>query len=141
MPKNALGIMDVSDGTVKRIEKVKNFQVPEDGAGFIAYLLEPKPEEKKADDKGSQAVKEPAMVPTEGQPIPSPPVASPAASPSASPAASPSAAPSEFASERDCCKAASATVEEKGVWQRSGFAKYRKRRRAQTQRCAGLHVE
>lgn len=91
MPKNALGVMDVSDGTVKRIEKVKNFQVPEVGSGFIAYLREPKPEEKKADDKGSPAVKEPAMVPTEGQPLPSPhPVASPVASPSGAPAASPS---------------------------------------------------
>ncbi|MDX6385995.1 MAG: hypothetical protein QOK48_3568 [Blastocatellia bacterium] len=44
MPKNALGIMDTSTGQVIRIEKVKSFQVPEDGAGFIAYLLEPKPE-------------------------------------------------------------------------------------------------
>jgi dipeptidyl aminopeptidase/acylaminoacyl peptidase len=46
MPKNAMGIMDLSNGTVTRIEKVKNFQVPEDGSGFIAYLLEAKPEEK-----------------------------------------------------------------------------------------------
>ncbi|MDX6288795.1 MAG: hypothetical protein QOH42_594 [Blastocatellia bacterium] len=44
MPKNALGIMDTSSGQVARIERVKSFQVPEDGAGFIAYLLEPKPE-------------------------------------------------------------------------------------------------
>ncbi len=98
MPKNALGLMNVSNGTVKRIEKVKSFQVPEDGSGFIAYLLEPKPEEKKTDDKaGSPAVKEPAMVPTEGQPIPSPqspasPVASPASGVSSS--AAPSSAQS-----------------------------------------------
>jgi dipeptidyl aminopeptidase/acylaminoacyl peptidase len=43
MPKNALGIMDLSSGQVARIERVKNFQVPEDGSGFIAYLLEAKP--------------------------------------------------------------------------------------------------
>src|SRR5436190_12049883 len=43
MPKNALGIMDLSNGQVAKIERVKNFQVPEDGAGFIAYLLEAKP--------------------------------------------------------------------------------------------------
>lgn len=86
MPKNALGIIDVSSGTVKRIDKVKNFQVPEDGSGFIAYLLEPKPEEKKADG-GSAPVKEGSIVPTEGQPIPSP---EPAASRSPGPAASPS---------------------------------------------------
>ncbi len=42
--KNALGIMDTSTGQVTRIERVKSFQVPEDGSGFIAYLLEPKSE-------------------------------------------------------------------------------------------------
>ena len=41
MPKNALGIMDLSNGQVARIERVKSFQVPEDGSGFIAYLMEP----------------------------------------------------------------------------------------------------
>ena len=40
--KNALGIIDLSSGQVTRLEKVKSFQVPEDGSGFIAYLLEPK---------------------------------------------------------------------------------------------------
>ena len=40
MPKNALGILDLSNGLVERIERVKNFQVPEEGAGFIAYLKE-----------------------------------------------------------------------------------------------------
>jgi dipeptidyl aminopeptidase/acylaminoacyl peptidase len=102
MPKNALGVMDLSDGAVKRIEKVKSFQVPEDGSGFIAYLLEPKPEEKKADDK----VKEAAMVPTEGQPIPSPlPGGSPAASPPAAPATSPAVAPSSSQSSETAAKA------------------------------------
>jgi dipeptidyl aminopeptidase/acylaminoacyl peptidase len=96
MPKNALGLMDLSNGTVKRIEKVKSFQVPEDGSGFIAYLLEPKPEEKKSDDKGGAATKEAPMVPTEGQPIPSPqPVASPSPEPNASPSASPSPSSSQ----------------------------------------------
>ncbi len=47
MPKNALGIMDLSSGQVTRVERVKSFQVPEDGAGWVAYLLEAKPEEKK----------------------------------------------------------------------------------------------
>jgi dipeptidyl aminopeptidase/acylaminoacyl peptidase len=47
MPKNALGIMDLSSGQVTRIEKVKNFQVPEDGSGFVAYQFERKPDEKK----------------------------------------------------------------------------------------------
>ena len=55
MPKNAMGIMDLSNGTVTRIEKVKNFQVPEDGSGFIAYLMEAKPEEKPAPRETSSA--------------------------------------------------------------------------------------
>ncbi len=52
-PKNALGLMDLATGQVTRIEKVKSFQVPEDGAGFIAYLLEPKPEAPKPEDKAA----------------------------------------------------------------------------------------
>ena len=46
MPKNGLGIMDLSNGTVVTVERVKSFQVPEDGAGFIAYLMEALPAEK-----------------------------------------------------------------------------------------------
>ena len=48
MPKNGLGIMDLANGTVTRIERVKSFRVPEEAPGFIAYLMEPKPEEKPA---------------------------------------------------------------------------------------------
>ena len=55
MPKNAMGIMDLSNGTVTKIEKVKNFQVPEDGSGFIAYLMEAKPEAKPAPRETSSA--------------------------------------------------------------------------------------
>ncbi len=51
MPKNALGIMALSSGQVTRIERVKNFQVPEDAAkdsgSWLAYSLEAKQEEKK----------------------------------------------------------------------------------------------
>src|SRR6266850_2869860 len=72
MPKNALGIMDSSTGQVARIERVKSFQVPEDGSGFIAYLLEPRPEQQKTDKGGSPVAKEASIVPTEGQPVPSP---------------------------------------------------------------------
>src|SRR5436190_7382994 len=43
MPKNALGVMDLSSGQVARVERVKSFQVPEEGGGFIAYLMEAKP--------------------------------------------------------------------------------------------------
>jgi len=48
MPKNGLGIMDLSNGTVTRVERVKTFRVPEDGSGYFAYLMEAKPEEKPA---------------------------------------------------------------------------------------------
>jgi dipeptidyl aminopeptidase/acylaminoacyl peptidase len=57
MPKNALGIMDLSSakgGQVTRVERVKSFQAPEDGPAWIAYQLEAKPEEKKADDKAAK---------------------------------------------------------------------------------------
>src|SRR5207249_9380758 len=33
-----------SNGQVAKIDRVKNFQLPEDGAGFIAYLMEAKPD-------------------------------------------------------------------------------------------------
>jgi hypothetical protein len=48
MPKTGLGIMDLSNGTVTRVERVKSFRVPEDGTGYFAYLMEAKPEEKPA---------------------------------------------------------------------------------------------
>jgi len=50
MPKNALGMMDLSNGQVAKVERVKNFQVPEDGNGFIAYLMEAKPAPPPARD-------------------------------------------------------------------------------------------
>jgi dipeptidyl aminopeptidase/acylaminoacyl peptidase len=43
MPKNGLGIMDLSSGQVAKVDRVKNFQVPEDGGGIVAYLMEAKP--------------------------------------------------------------------------------------------------
>src|SRR6201991_196248 len=46
MPKNGLSIMDLSTGTVTRIERVKTFRVPEDRSGFIVYQMEAKVEEK-----------------------------------------------------------------------------------------------
>src|SRR6266496_4119269 len=55
MPKNGLGIMDIATGQVTRVEKVKNFQVPEDSSGYIAYLFEPRPEPKKGEDKSGSS--------------------------------------------------------------------------------------
>lgn len=60
MPKNAMGIMDLTGGEVTRIDRVKSFQVPEGGAGFIAYLLEAKVEERKPEDRRPDAAPAPA---------------------------------------------------------------------------------
>jgi len=60
MPKNALGIMDLSTGNVTRVERIKSFQVPEEGVGYIAYLHEPKPGPEpaaKKDEKKSPSAK------------------------------------------------------------------------------------
>jgi dipeptidyl aminopeptidase/acylaminoacyl peptidase len=65
MPKNAMGVMDLATGEVARIERVKNFKVPEDGAGFIAYLLEPKREAAKPDEKKDEKKPEAAPASTE----------------------------------------------------------------------------
>lgn len=40
MPKNGMGVMDLATGTVTKVERVKSFRVPEDGAGYFAYLME-----------------------------------------------------------------------------------------------------
>ncbi|HEX3086356.1 MAG TPA: hypothetical protein VHP99_17615, partial [Pyrinomonadaceae bacterium] len=64
IPKNALGIMDLANGQVARVDRVKNFQVPEDANGFIAYSLEAKPgaaPNREATD--SAAPKEPPSSP------------------------------------------------------------------------------
>lgn len=60
MPRNALGIMDLNSGAVTRVERVRGFQVPEQGAGFIAYQLEPKPAERKPDTAGAEPAQRPA---------------------------------------------------------------------------------
>lgn len=54
MPKNGLNIMDLTTGAVTRVEKVKTFRVPEDGSGFISFLMEPT-SDTKADPQPSPA--------------------------------------------------------------------------------------
>ena len=49
LPKNALGIMDLATGKVTRVEEVKSYQVPEEGSGFVAILMEQTREEKRTD--------------------------------------------------------------------------------------------
>lgn len=50
MPKNNLEIRNLASGTVKKVERVKSYEVPEKGSQWMAYLLEKKAEDKK-DDK------------------------------------------------------------------------------------------
>src|SRR4029078_12119385 len=68
MPKNGLSIMDLSNGTVKHIERVKTFRVPEDAGGFIAYQLEPTPPTRP--DSGSGQRTEPSPTPPSTEPSP-----------------------------------------------------------------------
>ena len=49
MPKNALGIMALADGSVTTVDQVKSFKVPELGASRLAYLKE-KAEAVKTED-------------------------------------------------------------------------------------------
>jgi dipeptidyl aminopeptidase/acylaminoacyl peptidase len=71
MPKNGLSIMDLANGTVTHIERVKSFRVPEDGAGFIAYLMEAaKPE--KPEEKSSASPDPTASPAAESSPSPVP---------------------------------------------------------------------
>ena len=58
MPKNALGLMELSGGQVARVERVKSFQVPEDRGGFIAYLLEAKPTPPREGAGGNPTARE-----------------------------------------------------------------------------------
>jgi dipeptidyl aminopeptidase/acylaminoacyl peptidase len=61
MPKNALGIMSLADGTVQTVDRVKSFRVPELAPSWVAYLKEKAPAAKdapKADDKPAAAESE-----------------------------------------------------------------------------------
>src|SRR5262249_54136968 len=42
MPKNGMGSMSLVSGDVTRIDRVKNFRVPEEGSGYVVYQLEAK---------------------------------------------------------------------------------------------------
>ncbi|NOT63675.1 MAG: S9 family peptidase [Acidobacteria bacterium] len=55
MPKNAMGLLDLVTGQLMRVERVKSFQVPEDIAGWLAYQLEAKVEEKKPEPNADAA--------------------------------------------------------------------------------------
>ena len=54
MPKDSLGLLDLSTGAVTRLGPIQSFKMPEKGSGFVAYHLEKQPAEKdstKAEEK------------------------------------------------------------------------------------------
>jgi dipeptidyl aminopeptidase/acylaminoacyl peptidase len=57
MPKGGLLIVDVVTGQARRIASVKSFQVPSKGGAWVAYLKEPRPEEKR-DEKAEEKKEE-----------------------------------------------------------------------------------
>jgi dipeptidyl aminopeptidase/acylaminoacyl peptidase len=84
MPKNGLSIMDLSNGKVTSIERVKTFRVPEDGSGFIAYSLE---------STIPSRTEPSAVAPGSAEPGATPPSTEPTPAPSAEPAATQTPAP------------------------------------------------
>ena len=56
MPKDSLGILDLSTGEVTRIGPIKSFKMPEDGSGYLAYHLE-KPHAEKDSTKAEEKEK------------------------------------------------------------------------------------
>jgi len=50
-PKKKLGVMDLSDGSVTEIERVKSFKVPEKAGAWVAYLMEEPPKSDKKDEE------------------------------------------------------------------------------------------
>src|ERR1051325_7519622 len=90
MPKNGLSIMDLSNGTVTHVDRVKTFRVPEDGSGFIAYLMEStKPQEKSTDSNPAQRTEPSAVAPGNPEPGASPVPTEPTAPGNAEPGAKP----------------------------------------------------
>ncbi len=71
-PKNALGIMDLSNGRVTRVEEAKSYQVPEDGSGYVAILKEAAREERPRPEPGANANTAAANTAPRPSPSPSP---------------------------------------------------------------------
>src|SRR5687768_17204193 len=101
MPKNGLSIMDLADGTVTRIEKVKTFRVPEDNGGFIAYQLEAKPEERPKPEDKPTGPATPSTQSTESGTRPAQPGQSPETTPAASESPRPQQPPRRNARKKE----------------------------------------
>jgi dipeptidyl aminopeptidase/acylaminoacyl peptidase len=62
MPKGGLVVVRLDNGAVTRVADVKNFQVPSKGGACVAWLKEPRPEDKKAESatEGEKSAEKPA---------------------------------------------------------------------------------
>ncbi|UCD23505.1 MAG: S9 family peptidase [Gemmatimonadota bacterium] len=64
-PKDSLGIMDLSDGEVFKVERVKSFELPEEGNEWVAYLLEKQTEKPDSSEEAESPAEEPVEEPEE----------------------------------------------------------------------------
>ncbi len=55
MPRGGMVIVNLASGDVARMADVKSFQVPTKGGGWLAYLKEPKPEDRKPETPATPA--------------------------------------------------------------------------------------
>lgn len=70
LPKSEMIILNLDDGTQTSILRVRNFQMPDETGGWLAYLLEepPTPEEEEGEEETEEAgaAEEPAQRPGRG---------------------------------------------------------------------------
>lgn len=67
LPKDSLGILELATGDVSRFARVQSFQLPEEAAGWVAYLLEQDTTEADRPDAETEAEEEPAEEAQEGE--------------------------------------------------------------------------
>jgi dipeptidyl aminopeptidase/acylaminoacyl peptidase len=53
-PKDSLALLDLSTGAISKVERVKSFRLPQDGGGWVAYLLEGEIADTGAAEPGEQ---------------------------------------------------------------------------------------
>ena len=78
MPRAGIGVMDLASGHVTTTERVRSFQVPEDGSSWIAYSMEPKTEAGAGQHCRAQPQAQAAVPGSSGQGEPTEPAARPA---------------------------------------------------------------
>ena len=57
-PKKALGILDVTTGEVRVIERLRSFDVPEEGPAFVVYSVEAEKKKKKKEEEEADDTEE-----------------------------------------------------------------------------------